>query len=95
MQCSCLRIALPSSMKNRLLLLLVVLPFAECTDADEARLSGYGKKHKVEVLSGGQVVRVYTSTDKVQARSGGYYFIDSATNQLVQVNGPVIITRLE
>ena len=95
MQCSSLRNALPSRMKNRLLLLLLVLPFVGCTDADEARLSGYGKKHKVEVLSGGQVVRVYTSTNKVQVRSGGYYFIDSATSQLVQVNGSVIITRLE
>jgi hypothetical protein len=82
-------------MKKRLLFLLVVLPFAGCTDADQARLGGYGKPHRVEVLSGGQVVRVYTSTDKVQARSGGYYFVDSATHKLVQVNGSVIITRLE
>jgi hypothetical protein len=82
-------------MKNCLLLLLLVLPFAGCTDADKARLGGYGKKHKVEVLSGGQVVRVYTSTDKVQVKSGGYYFIDSATSKLVLVNSPVIITRLD
>ena len=95
MPCPSWRKALPSGMKNRLLFLLFVLPFAGCTDTDEALRSGYGKKHKVEVLSGGQVVRVYTSTDKVQARSGGYYFIDSATSRLVKVNGSVIITRLE
>jgi hypothetical protein len=68
-----------------------------CTDAKRAKLDGLGSKYKVEVLSGGQVVRTYISTGKVSSekKSDGYYFMDSQTGKLVEISGQVIITALE
>jgi hypothetical protein len=73
------------------------LLFSSCTDATSAKLSGYGNKYKVEILSGGQVVRTYISTGKVQSeeKSDGYYFMDAATNKLVEISGDIIITQLD
>ena len=82
-------------MKKRLIFLL--LPFAGCTETDQANFSDYDKKCTVEVISGGQVVRTYTSTGRVRAQSRAqtHYFKDAATGRFVRVSGPVIITRIE
>jgi hypothetical protein len=67
-----------------------------CTDAELAKGGGYGKPFRIEVLSGGQVVRTYLSTGKVvsEGSSDGYYFTDAATGELVELSGQVIITQL-
>ena len=82
---------------KKLLFLLLPLPFAGCTDAEQAKLGDYGNKYTVEVVSGGQVVRTYTSTGRVRAesRAGAHYFKDAATGKLVKISGPVIITRID
>ncbi|UOR05987.1 hypothetical protein MUN82_02525 [Hymenobacter aerilatus] len=75
--------------------LLLIVALAACTDASQARFDSYGSKFKVEVLSGGQVVRTYTSTGKLGRAGEGYYFNDAATGKYVQVNADVIITQLD
>lgn len=79
------------------LLLLLLLPFAACTDVEKAKLNDYGNKYTVEVVSGGQVVRTYTSKGRVRAgsRADSHYFLDAATGKLVRISGPVIITRID
>lgn len=90
-------------MKHLLLIipLLLLLAFASlltsCTDAEKAHMGGYGNTFKVEVVSGGQIIRTYTSTGKVLSSKGsdGYYFNDQATGKLTEVSGDVIITQLD
>lgn len=69
---------------------------ASCTDAGLARFGGYGDEFKVEMYSGGKLVRTWTSSGKVlsEAQSDGYYFRDKATGKLVEVSGDVVITKL-
>ena len=73
----------------------ISLAFAACTDAQQAKIGGYGQTFKVEVISGGQVVRTYKSTGKVlsESSSDGYYFTDADTNKLVEISGDVIVTE--
>ena len=82
-------------MKNLKYLVLVVL-LASCTDATQSKITGFGKRYKIEVISGGQVVRTYISSGKVNSEHGsdGYYFNDETTNKLVEVSGDIIITEL-
>ena len=82
-------------MKNLKYLVLVVL-LASCTDAKQSKLNGFGKRYKIEVLNGGQIIRTYTSSGKISSEhnSDGYYFNDEATNKLIEVSGDVIITEL-
>ena len=86
-------------MRKILLLSTALLAFglSSCTDADQAKLTGYGNTYSIEVVSGGQVVRTYQSTGKVsgEAQSDGYFFNDRATGKLVEVSGQVIITQLD
>lgn len=73
--------------------------FASCegSDSAEAKFRGRNSKYKVEVLSGGQIVRTYTSTDKVVSaqNSGGYFFVDAVTGKLVEISGDIIITQID
>ena len=68
-----------------------------CTDAAKAKLGGYGGKYKIEVLSGGQVVRTYFSTGDScpERQSDRYFFMDQQTGKLVEISGDVIITQIE
>lgn len=81
---------------KRALLLLSLAALAGCTDASVARLQALGCPHKVELYSGGQKVREWTSTGKVQSeeQSDGYYFCDKETNVLVRVSGDLVITPI-
>ncbi|TGE05576.1 hypothetical protein [Hymenobacter fodinae] len=84
-------------MKHLLILASAALLLVGCTDATKAHFGGYGGSFKVEVLSGGQVVRTYTSSGKVGSanQSDGYYFMDAATGKLTEVSGDVIITQVD
>ena len=83
-------------MKKTLIFAALVL-LSGCTDASRDKMLGYGKAYRVEILSGGQIVRTYTSSGKVltEEHSDGYYFNDAATGKLVEVSGQVIITRVD
>lgn len=79
-----------------LLITLFIILSCSCTDASRARLTGYGDEYKVEMYSGGQMVRSWTSSGKVNSEGGsdGYYFNDKATGKLIEVAGDVVITQL-
>ena len=66
------------------------------TDASRSKLTGYGDEYKVEMYSGGQKVREWTASGKVNSEGGsdGYYFNDKATGKLIEVAGDVVITQL-
>lgn len=75
------------------LLICTSLFFMGCTDATISQFGALGSKHKIELYSGGQLVREWTSTGKVltEEHSDGYYFTDTATNRLVRVSGDLVI----
>ena len=81
--------------KKLIAALSVCLFCASCTDAEKAKLTGYGGEYKVEMYSGGQLVRSWVATGKVHSESGsdGYYFNDKVTRKLVEVSGDVVITE--
>ena len=68
-----------------------------CTDAQRAKIGGYGSPHHVELYSGGQKVREWVSSGKVDSEqeSDGYYFNDMSTGKLIEVSGDVVITKLK
>jgi hypothetical protein len=78
------------------LLTLSLLIFS-CTDSTQEKLFNYGNEFRVEMYSGGQLVRSWTSTGKVSSEEGsdGYYFKDKATGKLVEVSGDVVITNAD
>jgi uncharacterized protein (DUF2147 family) len=84
-------------MKSLFFLTFFTLFVYSCTDTSRTQKFGYGKKYKIEVISAGQIIRTYTSSDKVESDSKSkiYYFMDAATGKLVQVSGDVIITQLD
>ena len=66
-------------------------------NAKMSQLGSYGADHKVEMYSGGELVRTWTSSGKVvsEESSDGYYFKDKATGVLVRVTGDLVITPVE
>jgi hypothetical protein len=76
---------------------LVVLTLSSCTDAQMSKIGGLGNEFKVEMYSGGILVRSWISSGKVSSerQSDGYYFKDKATGKLIEVAGDVVITRLD
>ena len=85
-------------MKKLLIILFAVTINLSCTDAEMAKIGGYGDQFKIELVScsTGEVLRVWTSSGKVlsESNSDGYYFNDAATGVLTEVTGTIIITRL-
>ena len=68
-----------------------------CMASGRAKLGGLGSPHKIEVFSGGKLIREYTSEGKVrpEENSDGYYFMDKESGKLIEVEGDIIITRLD
>lgn len=84
-------------MKKLILILFVLFSILSCTDAQQAKLGGYGDRFKVEVLNcDGSVTHSWTSSGKVSnsENSDGYYFNDEKTGTLIEVSGSIIITKL-
>lgn len=59
--------------------------------------SNYGNSFKVEMYSGGKLVRSWESSGKVSSEdnSDGYYFKDFDTGKLVEISGDIVITNLD
>ncbi len=84
-------------MKTKYIILAIVASLTfSCTDAGRAKIGGYGDKFKIEMYSGGQKVREWTSSGKVlsEEHSDGYYFNDDITGKLTEISGDVVITKL-
>ena len=86
-------------MKTKTTILIALLSasiLTSCTDAFRSKLGGYGDEFKVEMYSGGQKVREWTSSGKVLSEQGsdGYYFNDKDSGKLIEVSGDVVITKL-
>ena len=85
-------------MKNiniKLIAVAILITLNSCTDATKAKMGGYGDEHKVEMYSGGKLVKEWVATGKVQSESNsdGYYFNDKETGKLVEVSGDIVITK--
>ena len=82
-------------MKKLLLLGAILLLFLSCTDAGRAKFGGYGEDFKIEILSSntGEVIKTYYSSGKVlsEGQSDGYFFMDSATGELTEISGGVVV----
>lgn len=74
--------------------LLLIPLFVGCTDAYTAQWQSIAAEHKIELYSGGELVKEWTSTGKVlsEDNSDGYYFKDKASGKLVRVTGDLVIT---
>jgi uncharacterized protein YceK len=80
-------------MKNILVLIIAVVTLSGCS-ASLSRMSMGNSK--VEMYSGGQLVKTWTSSGRVLSEEGsdGWYFTDSTTNKVVIVSGDIVITPL-
>lgn len=84
-------------MKKLILIIVVLFSITSCTDAQQAKLGGYGDRFKVEILNcDGSVTHSWISSGKVSnsESSDGYYFNDEKTGNLIEVSGSIIITKL-
>jgi len=86
-------------MKKIIILFLAItfIILSSCTDAEQGKYTNFGNSFKVEMYSGGQLVRSWTSTGKVSSEDGsdGYFFKDAATGKLVEISGDVVITNID
>ena len=85
-------------MKKLFVVGFFILSFFACTDAKKAKLGGFGSKFQIEMLNcDGTVARTWISSGKVSSEqnSDGYYFMEEATDKLIEVTGRLIITKIE
>ncbi len=78
------------------LLVTSLIAITSCTDAERAKIGGYGDEFKVEMVNcDGTVTRSWISSGKVQSEqhSDGYYFNDKETGVLIEVTGRMVITK--
>lgn len=83
--------------KSLFVIVLAIITLSSCTDATKAKFTNFGNEFKVEMYSGGLLVRTWISSGKVLSEKGsdGYFFVDKSTNNLVEVSGDVVITNLK
>ena len=85
-------------MKNKLFISFLILVFNSCTDAKKAKFGGFGSKFQIEMLNcDGSVARTWISSGKVSSEqnSDGYYFMEEGTDNLIEVTGRLVITKLQ
>lgn len=84
-------------MKRLFILAIIAAMAVGCTDSVRGRIGSLGAKHRIEMYSGGKLVRKWVSTGKPEneANSDGYYFVDSESKELVRVSADVVITQLD
>ena len=85
-------------MRNIFILFIFVMLFYSCSDAKKAKMGGFGSEFMIEMLNcDGNVSRSWISTGKVSSEehSDGYYFMEKGTGKLIEVTGPLIITKLD
>lgn len=77
----------------RIFFLVIALLLTACTDATFGKFTAVGNKAAVTCWSGDTVIFNGRSTGKVlsEAQSDGYFFVDSASKQTVEVSGNCVI----
>lgn len=77
----------------RLLIVAMLLVFmAACTDVNRASWSAYGEAHRIELYSGGKVVAAWDSTGRVECTEGGIcQFMDAKTGKFTRTTGDVVV----
>lgn len=83
-------------MKTLFIVLIILLSFTACTDAELSKIGGLGDQFKVEVINcDGSITHSWISSGKVstETNSDGYYFKDRETGKLIEVSGNLIITK--
>lgn len=71
-----------------------VAALCSCTEAEKARYNAIDKRHTILLYSGGNMVKMYTSTDVPRFREGGAcFFQDAKTKKSVQLSGTFIIVE--
>jgi hypothetical protein len=81
---------------KKLLIFISVLAVS-CTDAQQAKMGGFGDRFKVEIVNcDGSITHSWVSSGKVISEQGsdGYYFNEEKTGKLIEVSGSVIITKI-
>lgn len=82
-------------MRHLIVVFFVCLLVTGCFSAQRARVFAANSPHRVEVYSGGKLVKTYRSLGRVLAEEGsdGWYFEDSVSRKLVHVAGTVVIEQ--
>lgn len=82
-------------MKRYLALALLAVCALGCTDAYWGSVTSLAHEARIEMYSGGQLVRTWYSTGKVIQEgegSDGHSFTEKGTGDFVRVTGDVVIT---
>jgi hypothetical protein len=79
---------------KKLALVVLALTVSACTDGQLGKVRALGTPGHVACYSGERVIFDGNSTGKISnsRESDGYYFLDAATNKLVEVSGNCVIT---
>lgn len=74
---------------------VVCFSIVSCTDAQWSQVTSLGDSFRVDLYSGGKLVRTWHSTGKVgtETQSDGYFFRDKETDKLVRVSGDLVVTE--
>lgn len=77
----------------RIFFFIIALLLVGCTDAGMGKFTALGNKATVMCWSGDTVIFNGRSTGKVRTEenSDGYFFVDSASKQTVEVSGNCVI----
>lgn len=80
-------------MKNLILVITLGFLLQSCSDATRGKFFSIGDSRSIECYSGGKLIYKGRSTGKIrtEASSDGYYFVDSKTDDLVEVSGDCIL----
>lgn len=79
--------------KTILIFILSVFSLVSCSDSLSSTYDGYNKEHKVELYSGGKLIKTWTSTGKVGHSNMGYYFKDKKCQCQIEISGDVIVSK--
>ena len=78
------------------ILIVCIICSSGCTNAHWKNVTSLGCDFKIEMYSGGQVVKTWQSSGKVLTEQGsdGWIFEDKSTGKLVRVSGTVVVTQM-
>ena len=78
------------------LILIVLLPFlTACSAPARNELESFNFNHKVELISGGDVVQEWESKGRVLSRSDNHLYFEDTTGAHIEIMGTVVITRIK